>query len=53
MINSSKYETIIKNVVADPGRVGMEKCSFELICFKLGTGHLVFWWGEELFFSNS
>ena len=31
----------------------LEECSLDLIFLKLGTDHLVFWWGSGCFFSNS
>ena len=51
MIYSSKYEAILKILLAVPGRVGMEECSLEWI-FLLGTarpfGFLM--WEALLFF---
>ena len=34
MIYGSKYEVIPKNVVAVPGRVGMEECSLDFIFYS-------------------
>ena len=54
MIYSSKYEAILKmQLLYLVEKVGMKECSIDLLFFKLGTDHLVFWWGKGLLFPTA
>ena len=54
MVYGSKYEAILENAVAVPGRVGMAECSLDLIFFNYRQ--TIFFWlggGAGADFSNS